>query len=193
MLCFRGYVLTVGVRHAFATGWPIFPGSALCYQVLHCAGCLAQALTVLATEGQGGDAGFITPRDRMVSQVRRHFHRRLAPHRYQSQVPIRLTLNFLNKVQAPNHLLIMSRPSEFSYDNVPKQMTAKQRQIVKLLEWWKLVLLPHRCNTGTSLSPLLLCRDSPSFNKVTDLLYSPCRAHTAKTEKVTHRLRFNPL
>jgi hypothetical protein len=68
-------------------------------------------------------------------------------------------------------------------------MIAKQRQIVKLLEWWKLVLLPHRCNTGTSLSPLSLCWDLPSFSKVTDPLFSHYRAHTAKTEKVTHRLR----
>jgi hypothetical protein len=82
---------------------------------------------------------------------------------------------------------------EFSYNNFPKQMIAKQRQIVKLLEWWILVLLPHHCNTGTSLSPLPLCQDSPSFSKVTDLLFSHYRAHTAKTEKVTHHLRFNPL
>lgn len=129
----------------------------------------------------------------MVSQVRRHFQRKLAPCRYRSQAPIRVTLNILNKAQATNPPPDYVSPLEFSYNNFPEQMTAKQRQIVKLLEWWILVLLPHRCNTGTSLSPLPLCRDSPSFNKVTGLLYSPCRVHTAKTEKVTHPLRFNPL
>jgi hypothetical protein len=32
----------------------------------------------------------------------------------------------------------------------------------------------------------------PSFSKVTGLLFATCRAHTAKMEKVTHPLRFNP-
>lgn len=98
----------LGVRHAFAAGSPILPGSTLCCQGFHCAGSLAQALTELATEEQGGDAGFITPRDRMVFQVRRHFHHKLAPYPYRSQVPIRVTLNVLNKAQAPNCLLIIT-------------------------------------------------------------------------------------